>query len=411
MTDSTDPDGLAPIDLPIARECPFDPPAELGRIRDEHPICPLHYPDDHLGWLVSNYHLGRALLGDSRFSVRHPHLVIGDGYQNARLEDLVDREHPEMRVGNLLEVDPPEHVRLRRLQAGYFTVQRVAEYREDIEEIVSDRLDAFEAVGSPVDFVKEFAYPVPSLALCSMLGIPAEDRERFERPTAEVADFGTTADERIGPLRELFDYAKRVVDRKRARPTGDIISELIQGGQMTDDEIVGATSFIFSAGHETTATMFGFAAFALLSDRSRWEYLLANPERIDNAVEELLRYLTIFHVGAVPRTATEDLEFEGVRIKKGANVTVSLAGANRDPLQYPEPDVLDLDRDTGRHLAFGSGRHICLGQHLARLELQIGFRALTERFPTLRLAVGTDRVPMRPFDVGAYGVDSLPVEW
>jgi cytochrome P450 len=326
---------------------------------------------------------------------------------NAAVEQM-----PEA-AGGLLGLDPPEHARVRRPLARQFTVERVRAYASRIDEIVERRLDVLERLGPPLDLVEQFATPVSALTLCALLGVPESDRARFERLTAVLIDeVPSTAEEKIETLRDFLSYCRSVLDQKRQTPDLDILSELVEHGDLSDDELVGAALDLFSAGHSTTSLMLGVSAFFLLSDPAR-----AQAFRIDHAarsrmVEELLRYLTIVPNGvgvAFTRTATVDVEIDGTVINAGQAVAVSLAAANRDPERFAHPDAFDQGRDAKGHLAFGHGRHVCLGQHLARAQMGTALGRLLERFPGLRLAVRVDEVPV------SLGLDrwprELPVTW
>jgi cytochrome P450 len=340
------------------------------------------------------------VLGDPRFGQR-PLRVAMDlpGFLEA-----ID-EGPES-SGDLATMDPPEHTRLRRLQTGYFTVRRIEEHRGLVERIVSGQLDAMEEAGPPADFVELFAFPVPSMSICEILGVPSADRGRFEHPTAVLmAGLGSTPEEKKQAMEDFYEYTHVVIEQKRARPGDDILSDLMATGALTDAELAGVAWFLFGAGHHTTARMFRLTALLLLTQREHWETLRADPSLIEGAVEELLRYLTI-NGSTLARTATEDVEIDGIVIKAGESVTVSLEAANRDPAMFPDPDRFDPTRDATGQLSFVHGRHMCLGQHLARLELRVGLEGLIQRFPDLRLAVPPDEVPIQAGDIV-----SIPVSW
>jgi cytochrome P450 len=204
---------------------------------------------------------------------------------------------------------------------------------------------------------------------------------------------------------------RSAVELKRTDPADDLITELVAGGEFSDDELVGMGMFLIGAGHHTTANQFALGLFALLTDRAQWTTLLEDRSLVDGAVEELLRYLTILQLGTSTRTATEDVQVGGGVIRKGDHVAVSLLAANRDPRAFAEPNCLDLRRGARGHLAFGHGIHMCLGQHLARMELQVGFAALLDRFPGLRLAAPLASISMHPPDADVYGPNQLPVRW
>jgi cytochrome P450 len=204
-------------------------------------------------------------------------------------------------------------------------------------------------------------------------------------------------------------YLAELVAAKRAEPGSDLLSGLVTGGQLSDEELTGMGMLLLTAGHETTANMLALGAFALLRHPDQADRLRADPSLASNAVEELLRYLTITHIGPI-RVAKADVELAGRTIRAGETVTLSLPVANRDPERFGDPDRLDLDRAAGTHLAFGHGIHQCLGQQLARAELRVAYPALLRRFPTLTLAVPPEEVPLRT-RATMYGVHRLPVTW
>jgi cytochrome P450 len=392
-------------ELPLARPagCPFDPPAELGPIREQHPLARLTYPDGHRGWLVTGYAQTRAVLADPRFSSR----VELAHYPLPGLEDL--GEMPPAPVGDLTGIDAPEHTRYRRLLAGKFTVRRMRQLAERVEQVTAEHLDAMGRRGPDVDLVEAFAHPVPAVMICELLGVPYADRAEFQSHTAEMSRSDASPEEQFAAYGELQKYVGRLVLAKRAAPTDDLLSDLTTS-DLADDELGGVGTFLLGAGLDTTANMLALGTFALLRNPEQFALLRGADEgTAERAVEELLRYLTIAHTGV--RAALEDVELDGQLIKAGESVTVSLQAANRDPAKFADPDVLDLDRKATGHLAFGHGIHQCLGQQLARVELRVALPALCTRFPSLRLAVPAEDVPLRPAHQNIYGVAGLPVTW
>jgi cytochrome P450 len=226
-----------------------------------------------------------------------------------------------------------------------------------------------------------------------------------------IGDPHARADEKRTALADFSSYCREVVAEKRRSPVADVLSDLVRKDELTEDEIVGLALQLFQAGHETTASMLALGVFTLLSERDRWNGLCSDSSQLGNAVDELLRYLSIFQVGSLSRTAREDVELGGVLVKQGESVVVSLAVANRDPEKFGDPDALALSRDAVGHLAFGHGRHMCIGQHLARLELKIGLRGLVDRFPNLNLAVPANEILFYGGEHPLYGVEALPVAW
>lgn len=393
-----------PHGLPTARRCPFDPPAELARLREQRPISRMIYPDGHEGWLVTGHRAVRAVLADLRFSSRQElirHFPIPNPFSG--------QEPPPTRRGALTGADPPEHTRYRRLLTGQFTVRRMQQLTPRIERIAEDHLDQLEHAGPPADLVRSFAVPIPSLVICELLGVPYGDHERFQRDSATLFNLDTPAENLTAAMTDLTEFLADLVERKRAEPKDDLLSGLVTGGALDGEELVTIGMTLLVAGHETTANMLALGTFALLEHPAAPAMLRADPALIDNAVEELLRYLSIVHIGPT-RAATEDVELDGVLIRAGEMVTVNLPAANRDPARFTRADELDITRPATGHVAFGHGVHQCLGQQLARIEMRVAYPALLRRFPELRLAVPAEDVPVRP-NPAIYGLDRLPVTW
>jgi cytochrome P450 len=384
--------------LPTTRPagCPFDPPEELTRIREESPITGMVYPDGHNGWLVTGHALARAVFADPRFSSRYE-------LMHYPLPGLDVTELPPAPVGDLTGIDPPDHTRYRKLLIGKFTVRRMRVLTERVEQITAAHLDAMETQGPSVDLVRAYAQPIPAMVICELLGVPYEDRETFNSHVKAVSDPDTPPEDQYAAYTALQEYVHKLVLTKRADPTDDVLSDLTTS-DLTDTEIAGLGTFLLAAGLDTTANMIALGTFALLSHPDQ----IAALDPIDQAVEELLRYLTITHTGV--RAALEDIELGGQLIKAGESVTVAVQTANRDPAKFPNPDTLDLRRQATGHLAFGHGIHQCLGQQLARIEMQVALPALFARFPTLRLAIPPSDVPLR-HNMNIYGVHQLPVTW
>ncbi|NYI98335.1 cytochrome P450 [Streptomonospora nanhaiensis] len=387
--------------LPTERPagCPFDPPAELGRVRRERPLAPMAYPDGHVGWLATGHAVVRTVLGDPRFSSR---------YELMRLPvpGMPPGGLPPAPPGDLTGIDPPEHTRYRRLLAGRFTVRRMRLLTERVTRICAEHLDAMERQGPPADLVAAYARPVPAMVICELLGVPYADRDRFQRH-AEVLTGGALDEDTGAAAAALSAYLGDLVRAKRAEPTDDLLSELA-ATDLTDDELTTLGVVLLGAGLDTTANMIALGTFALLRNPDRLAELRADPQLVAPAAEELLRYLSIAHTGA--RVALEDVELAGHTIRAGDTVAVSLQAANRDPLRFAGPDTLDPHRSPTGHLAFGHGVHACVGQQLARVELRIAYRALLSRLPGLRLAVAPEEVPVR-VDATVHGVVELPVTW
>jgi len=372
--------------------------------RGRGPLRSVRHVDGTRGWLATSYSLVRTVLTDPRFSVSAPVSQGADPLSNP----LSDLYVSTGRGGNLLDLDGAQHARLRRLHTGYFSIRRVNELSPHLDEIVTRCLADVEAVGPPVDLVGAFAFPFHSLVVCEVLGLPHHDAEWLEqRRPSVVRDRDAGPDEAERAMLEYIDYLSRAITERRIRPTDDVLSGLCATGELSDAEIIVAASEMTGTALTNTIAL---AVLALLAERDRWKALSTEPTRIDAAVEELLRYVGAFQV--VRRTALEDVELEGEVVPKGEVVILSLVGANHDPDQFADPERLDFTRNATGQVAFGHGRHICVAQHLARLELKTAVSGLIGRFPTLRLAVPIDLVEMYSPEHGQiYGLKTLPVEW
>ncbi|MFJ9213851.1 cytochrome P450 [Streptomyces sp. NPDC102264] len=394
-----------PIRLPTQRPATFDPPAELGHLRRDTPVTPLAFPDGHTGWLVTNYATSRQILGDPRFSARqelHHHAP----YDHPFGQEPIAPAEPGFFIG----MDPPHHTRYRKPLMRQFTGHKVKQMIPRIEKVVEDSLDALEAAGRGADLVEEFATPVPTLMICELLGVPYAERDLFRHDAATFFRLDSTQEEAHTAYANMLAYLAALIPRTRAEPGEGLLSTLIESNELSDEEITVASVVVLIAGHETTANMLGLGAFALLSNPEQLAALREDPSLTENAVEEMLRYLPLFRSGLM-RTALEDVELEGRRIKAGDCLVLQLSAANRDPLRFDgDPERLDLRRKSTGHLTFGHGVHQCLGHQLARIELQIAYAALLRRFPGLRLAVPPEDVPLRN-DMAIYGVHHLPVTW
>ncbi|WP_407835834.1 cytochrome P450 [Streptomyces sp. DSM 116496] len=384
--------------LPTERQpgCPFDPPAELIEARGHGPISRYTHPGGKPGWMITGYDLVRSVLADPRFSSRK------------ELLNVVDFEIPPAPPGEFLLMDEPQHGRYRKPLVGKFTARRMRLLTERIEQITNDCLDAMEATGPSADLVTAFAKPIPTIIICELLGVPYEDRASFQEQIDKFMNGETGDEELLAAYTATQDYLAKLVAAKRANPTDDVLSELTDS-DLTDEELQGISLILLAAGFDTTANMLALGAFALLQDPEQLAALHADPALVDQAVEELLRYLSV--AKSFMRTALEDVEVGGQTIEAGTTVVLSYNTANRDPERYADPHELDLRRDSGGHLAFGHGIHLCLGAQLARVEMRVAFSALLGRFPTLRLAVPAEDVAVRPETADIHGVKSLPVTW
>ncbi|MBM9623748.1 cytochrome P450 [Streptomyces zhihengii] len=394
MSESVHAVGALPAERSTA--CPFDPPAELLDARRHGPISRYTHPGGKPGWLITGYEMVRSVLADPRFSSRK------------ELMNVVDFALPPAPPGEFLLMDEPEHSRYRRPLVGRFTVRRMRMLTERIEQITAGCLDVMEETGPPADLVTAFAKPIPTMVICEILGVPYEDRASFQEQIDTFMGGEVGDDELIAAYTATQEYLARLVAAKRAEPTDDILSELT-GSELTDEELKGISLILLAAGFDTTANMLSLGTFALLRNPEQFAALRDDPALTDGAVEELLRYLSVaktFH-----RTALEDVELGGQTVRAGTTVVLSYNTANRDPDRFADPHALDIRRQAAGHLAFSHGIHQCLGQQLARVEMRVAFRALVDRFPTLRLAVPPTEVVLRPETADIFGVKRLPVTW
>ncbi|QFZ16972.1 cytochrome P450 [Saccharothrix syringae] len=396
-----------PQGLPTERDAgPFNPPSAITRLRETRPVSPLTFPDGHEGWVVTGYDAVRQLLADTRFSSRQDLGVLHVPYETPGMPAATE---PSPQIpGLFIAMDPPDHTRLRRKLTGAFTVKRMRQLEEHIVEVVERQLEEMTRLAPPVDLVEHFALPVPSLVICELLGVPYADRETFQVNSAKFLEKDVELDEKMAAYGAITGYLAELVTRKRATPDDDLLSDLARHDDLTVEELTGISFLLLLAGHETTANMLALGTFALLEHPEQLAELRADPGLLPDAVEELMRYLTIADI--FYRYATEDVELAGETIPAGSTVVVSLLAANHDPARFDAPDTLDVHRRSRGHLSFGHGVHQCLGQQLARIEMRAGFTGLLRRFPSLALAVPADEVELKT-DMNIYGVHALPVTW
>ncbi|HEY8982049.1 MAG TPA: cytochrome P450, partial [Streptomyces sp.] len=353
-------------------------------------------------WLVTRYDDARAVLSDPRFSSEN----FRPGYPG------IQPTTPPRTPGQLTSMDPPDHTRLRRMLIPEFTFRRIEQLRPTIARLTSEMLDGLEAQGRSADLVEHFTLPLPLLVICELLGVPYADREFIQKHAAAFATVSAGPQAMRAGWGALFGYLQELVAAKAETPSDDLMSRLaterVATGEASAAEAAGVLVQLLIAGHETTANMLSLGTIALLRHPEQLAALRADDSLVPGAVEELLRYLTIVHIG-LRRIATEDVEVGGVTIKAGEGVVVALQAANRDPGAFNNPDTLDITREADRHLAFGHGLHHCLGQSLARAELQIALPMLFERLPGLRLAKEPEEFAFEGRAV--HGVERLPVMW
>ncbi|MDJ0458634.1 cytochrome P450 [Arthrobacter sp. NQ7] len=384
--------------------CPFDPPPAGSAAQDAGPLTRVELSDGSTPWFVTRYAEQRALLSDPRISAD----VTRPGYP------IPANSGSTSSPFSFILMDDPEHARLRRMVTAPFMVKRVEAMRPRVQEIVDQLIEDMLATDGPVDLVQAFALPMPSLVICELLGVPYADHSFFQRNSNALINRQASPQQRRQAVEELVGYLHGLLETKKNQPAEDIFSDLAQRTQKNelsshDAAMMGVLLLV--AGHETTANMIALGTLALLEHPDQLKRLQEeeDPKLVVSAVEELLRYLTITHDGR-KRVALEDIEISGHTIRAGEGVIMATDLGNRDPEAFPKPDALDLGRDARHHVAFGFGVHQCLGQPLARMELQVAYGTLFRRIPTLRLATTLDKVPFK-HDGSVYGVYELPVTW
>jgi cytochrome P450 len=378
-----------------------DPYSVHARLRAERPVTPVVMPGGTPAWLITGYAEARAALADQRLRKRMPGWHPPPDSIFAALDV------------HMLNSDPPDHGRLRRLVNKAFTPRRVEQLRPRVTAITEGLLDDLSGHGarSEADLLASFAFPLPITVICELLGVPAGDRDDFRAwsatvvsDTASPAVFGEHAT-------AMIRYFLALLAVKRREPADDLLSALLtardSGDRLSENELVSMAFLLLVAGHETTVNLIASGMLALMLNPAELGRLRADPALIAAAVEELLRYVNPVN-NATFRCAAEPVEIGGVRIGRGDPVLVSLSGANRDPARFGDPDRLDLARDGSGHLAFGHGIHYCLGAPLARLEAEIAFAGLLARFGSIQLAVPVSSLRWRPSTL-IHGLEALPV--
>ncbi len=399
---STSSDLHSETDLPVmpvprAAHCPLHPPAEFSDWRHEPGLRRAMYHGEPT-WVVSRYHDIRAALVDPRLSAD-------------TIPDFLNSQDTEDAAIMFARADDPEHQRLRRMMTGDFTFRRCEAMRPRIQELVDQHLGDMTDNGAPADLVRDFALPVPSLVIALLLGVPSEDLGPFQQFTAVGLDTKSSAEEKAQAFASMFGYIQELVDRKERDPGDDLISRLvteqIATGQLNRPTAVLSGMAMLVAGHETTANMISLGTVALLQHPGVFALLGQTDDRtvIARIVEELMRYLSIVHT-QVDRVATEDFILGGQLIRAGDMVLMNVPAGNWDTDFVDNPEVFDIDRNTRGHLGFGYGAHQCIGQNLARVEMQIAFATLARRLPTLKLAVPADELSFKESDI--YGMKELP---
>ncbi|KPI05905.1 cytochrome P450, partial [Actinobacteria bacterium OK074] len=403
-----------PLRLPLPHgPNPLDPPPVWEELRSRCPVATVELPSGDKGTYLTRYADVRALLSDPRFSRPtaeddSPRLAPG-GAGRAATDGGYQKQLPQ-------KGEP--HQKWRRQVGRYFTAKRMSALRPGMTAMTESLVDDLVAGGRPGDLKATIGFPLPVYVICTLLGAPVEERDRFSHWSDAFLNVTRySADETRAAHAEFTDYMTALVAAKRARPGDDLLSMLITEGEgwdgagLPDEDLVSTGMGLLVAGHETTANMIGKMVGMLLVDRTRWERLLADRSLIRTAVEESLRFDALLSGFGMRRYLTEDVELEeGTLLPGGTTVFCAMAAANRDERAFTDAAEMDLTRTPNPHIAFGAGPHSCLGQALARTELQVVLEVLLRRLPTLELAVPNEELK-RVEGLLVGGLREVPVRW
>jgi cytochrome P450 len=397
-----------PLRFPFANPEPLQPPVEWAELRTQCPVAHVALPSSDPAVLVTRYADVKQVLSDPRF----PRSAAA----SARLADTESGGMFNSEMAQTIPSHGDAHQRWRRLLTKWFTVRRMRALEPRIEAMADQLVDDMIASGAPADLRDALGFPLPVWVICDMLGVPDSDRDKFAHWSDSMLSLTRyTQAEMDAAAADFLAYMQGHVEAKRGRPSDDLLSDLIAAGDadegtaLSDALLVYTAQGLLVAGHETTANMIGKMVAMLLADRSRWQAVAADPSLVASTVEESLRFDAHPGLGMM-RYLTEELEVAGQVLPAGTSVMCSMGAANRDEAVYSEPERMDLARTPNAHLTFGAGPHSCVGQALARTELQVVLRVLLRRLPTLELAVSPAELqPVEGLAVG--GFSTVPVRW
>jgi cytochrome P450 len=373
-----------------------------GYARENEPLCRIRMPYGDEAWLVTRYDDFKTVVGDARFC-----RVAADNRDEPRMT-------PYVIPGGLIDMDPPDHTRVRGLVAKALGARQVERLRPRVEQVADELVTAMLAAGPQADLVRSLALPLTNIISCELLGVPPADRHRLETWFEGISSTTSPAENQLGEgLASFMAFTSDLLAQRRRQPSDDLLDALIRAneeeGRLSDDELVFLTLLMLGGGSQTMNEIGNFA-YLLLTHPDQWALLCRRPELIDGALEELLRFTPLAPVSGIPRYATVDVQLSGGTVRAGEPVFAFHAAANRDPRAFPDPDRLDVTRPVSPNVAFGHGAHYCIGAPIARLELRVVFATLLARVPGLRLAVDPGEIT---WDVGpvARGPRALPVTW
>lgn len=391
---------------PISPALGRDPYPHHSGLREKHPI---HYSIGAQAWWVTSFAAVQEVLRDKRFGAdvrKYPKRL-------KRIHSSMDEERREAFDNpSMLDRDPPEHTRLRKLGSQGFMHKFVQSLEPNIRRIVDECL-APTSNESGFDVMETLAQPLPAYVIAEMMGLPNADYEQFRQWSEDIIAGSSTNDADLliksdAADRALRAYFRDIIRARRGNPGDDLIGQLIRaeeaGDKLTEMELYSTCLLLLIAGHETTTRLIGNGLHLLLEHPEQFAWLRTNPDAIPAAIEEMLRFEP--PVQATRRFVTEDLEFHGHRMTFGQQVLVSIAGANRDPAVNPAPDEFDIRRESGKQVSFGYGIHLCIGASLARLEARVAFEELFRRYPSIEAVAAEPHWGTNPF---FRGLESLPV--
>jgi cytochrome P450 len=393
---------------PIPSEAALEPPAKWAELREQCPVVPVTLASGDEAMLVTRYDDVKQVLSDTRFT--RP-----SGGKGARVADMESGGVFNSEMANVLPQHGEGHLRWRRMIGKWFTAKRMNALRPGIAAMAEQLIDEMVAKGAPADLKAGLGFPLPVWVICDMLGVPDTDRDQFSHWSDMLLSMTKYTQEEFNAAQmEFGGYMFGHITKKRAEPGDDLLSALLterdpEGNPISDVVLIATGIGLLVAGHETTANMIAKMVAMLLADRSRWEQLVADPSLVRTAVEESLRLDANSGFGML-RYLDDNLEVAGEVLPPGATALCSMAAANRDERAFDNAAEMDLRRSPNPHLAFGAGAHACIGQPLARTELQVVLEVLLRRLPTLELAVDVDDL-RRVEGLAVGGLRELPVRW
>jgi cytochrome P450 len=398
--------------FPRREENPFLAVPPYPELDPTEPIVKVTMPSGEDIWLITSHEYVRQILNDPRVTAdrTHPGYPILLGFPSRQMMQETVRRMPA-----LLGMDHPEHSVRRRMIGPAFSSKRTAEMRPSVQQIVDECIDDILASDKPVDLADKLAIPVPTQVICDILGVPGEDRAFIHAHTRTISARGGTEEAKRSSMMELNAYLEKLVISNEENPGDALIGQLVRkfrdADMYTRPEMVGTALVLLHGGKNGAANMITLGIVALLQYPDQLAQLEKDPSLAPNAVEELLRFFSPSAEGACYRAAVADIEIGGVTIKAGDGLLAFGSTGSRDGREFPDPDTLDLHRPNAReHLAFGYGAHQCVGQHVARLELEVVFTTLFKRIPGLRLAVPVEELNFM-HDYSTFGIWEVPVTW